>query len=265
MRFTDPATEPQAESDLSRRTLLKASAIGAGLLGALGVVSADEDDEYDDEDDGRNDEEDEEEEDVRDDEDVDDRDDEDDPDDEPAVVSETADVVGQGPDGDVVAADGAKIWRTENEILVQVSMPAPEPGEYTYPSEPPERDGEWWTDEPGEVEAFSLWAFVFDYPEECENDCDSGDLGDPAGGGAFDVSGMVAEGGDLTLNGVISTDTDLYEDDGEPMGEPLERPMEAEVHLAVAPHGAFDPDMMPDILQTPTGPGPDVWWTAIFD
>ncbi|MHC3436947.1 hypothetical protein ACYJ1Y_02345 [Natrialbaceae archaeon A-gly3] len=196
----------------------------------------------------------------------------DDSDDEPEdddrdleVVTERSDIVGQGPDGSVVAEEGATLHRTENEILIEVSMPRPEPGTYTYPSGPPEREGEWWTDEVGDLEAFSLWAFVFDHPEECVDGCDSDDLGDPAGGGVFAVAGHAFDGPDLTLNGYVSRETPLYEDEGEPMGVPPERPLEAEVHLAVTPHGAFDPAMMPEILQTPTGPGPDIWWTAIFE
>lgn len=231
---------------VSRRTVLKASIVGAGTVGAVGSAAGSgstcgeegcDDDERDDDPDR-------------------------DPDSE--VVTQTTDVIGQGPDGDVVAEDGATIWRTSNEILIELSMPTPTPGEYTYPSEPAEREGEWWTDEVGELEAFTLWAFIFNNPEDCENGCDSGDLGEPAGGGVFGVSGAVSDGGDLTLNGFISTDTELYEADGEPMGVPLERPCEAEVHLAVAPHGAFDPDMMPEVLQTPAA-SVDEWWVALFD
>ena len=235
--------EESTPNDVSRRTVLRAGAAGVGTLGVVGSAAGDGD-EYDDEP-------------------ADDR--EPDPEPEPAVVTETADVVGQGPDGPVVAENGATIHRTEHELLISLSMPTPEPGSYTYPSEPPEREGEWWTDEVGELEAFSLWAFVFDHPDECVDGCDSEDLGEPAGGGVFAVTGHVFDGPDLTLNGTVSRETDLYEEDGEPMGLALERPMEAEVHLAVAPHGAFAPAMMPEILQTPTGPGPDVWWSAIFD
>lgn len=233
--------EPVQIDGIARRTVLKASAVGAGVLGASVPATASGNDEKDDQK-------------------------PDDPDREPAdkVVTQTTDVVGQGEDGPVVAEEGATIWRTSNEILIDFSMSTPEPGEYTYPSEPAERKGEWWTDEAGELEAFTLWAFIFNNPEDCENGCDSGDLGEPAGGGVFDVSGAVSDGGDLTLNGFVSTDTELYEEDGEPMGVPLERPREAEVHLAVAPHGAFDPDMMPEILQTPAATA-DEWWVALFD
>lgn len=223
---------------VSRRTVLKASAIGAGTLGTAVPASAGE---YGGDGDSEG------------------------MDGSGEVVSETTDVFGQGPNGDVVATDGATIHRTDNEILMEVSMPTPEPGSYTYPSGPPEREGEWWTDEVGETEAFTLWAFVFDCPHRCDGDCDSDDLGEPAGGGAFGVSGFVSAGEDLTLNGYVSTETDPFVMDGDPLGAKMTRPMDAEVHLAVAPHGAFDPAMLPQILRTPTGPGPDIWWLAVFE
>ena len=234
---------------ISRRTVLKASIVGASTVGAIGSAagsgSTDGDGGVSCDDDER----------------------EDEPDSDPDsdIVTQTTDVIGQGPDGDVLSEDGATIHRTPNDILIEFSMPTPEPGAYTYPSGPPEREGEWWTDEAGDLEAFSLWAFTFDFPDDCENDCGSEDLGEPAGGGAYHVAGHAFSGPDLTFNGYVSTETDLYEDDGEPAGVTVERPMDAEVHLAVAPHGAFDPAMMPEILETPTGPGPDVWWIALFD
>lgn len=184
---------------------------------------------------------------------------------EDAVVSQTVDVIGQGPDGGVVADAGETIHRTTGEILMAVSMPKPEPGTYTYPSAPADKEGEWWTDETGDLEAFSLWAFVYNDPGDCETPCSGDDLGMPADGGAFYVDGHVFDGQDLALNGSVSTDADPFEMDGDPLGVPLERPMDAEVHLAVAPHGAFDPAMLPDQLRTPTNPGPDIWWLATFE
>ena len=231
-------TEPTTVDGIHRRTVLKRSAIATGALAAGVPLTASGEEHENDDDDRETSEE---------------------------IIRQSADVLGQGPERDVVAEDGASIWRTANEILVELTMPTPEPGSYTYPSEPPEQEGEWWTDEVGDVEAFTLWVFTFNDPDECEGDeCDGDDLGDPAGGGAFGVTGFVSEGGDLTLNGVVSTETEPFVMDGDPLGVPLDRPREAEVHLAVAPHGAFDPDMMPEILQTPASPG-DVWWIAIFD
>lgn len=238
---------------VSRRTVLQASAASVGALGVAGTTTAHdnhEDTDMDDEE-GENDE-------------MEGSNDEEQRED---IITETADVYGQAPDNRLVARDGATIHRTPNEILIDFRMPTPVPGTYTYPSGPPNLEDVGWTDQAGDLEAFTLWAFVFDYPEECEDDCGAEDLGDPAGGGAFDVSGRAVElsrVAELTLHGFISTETDVYEENGEVFGVPMERPQEAEVHLAIAPHGAFDPDMMPEILTTRTGPA-DVWWTAIFD
>lgn len=225
---------------VSRRTVLKTSTIGMGTLGvsapAAGSDSADTTTTSDDAEQASDNE----------------------------IIAQTTDIVGQGSDGDVVAEDGARIWRTANAILMEVSMSTPPPGEYTYPSGPGDKKGEWWTDEVGDLEAFTLWAFIFNNPEACENGCSSDDKGGPAGRGVFGVAGHVFDGGDLTLSGVVSTDTEPFVRNGESLGVSLERPMDAEVHLAVAPHGAFKPAMLPDQLQTPAGPMA-VWWVAQFD
>lgn len=159
------------------------------------------------------------------------------------VISQSADVFGQGPDGPVVAEDGATLRRTRKGLSMTLSMPTPEPGSYTYPSGPP---GGAWTDEEGPPEVFSLWCFVFDPP-------------DAEWTGVFGVAGHVVGGSTLTLSGRVSTNTDSF------AGEKLENPGEAEVHLVVAPHGALDPDLLPEALNTPTGPGPDIWWLSLFD
>lgn len=158
------------------------------------------------------------------------------------VTKQTEDVFGQGPGGPVVAENGATIRRTPNGISMNVSMPTPEPGSYDYPS-----PSETATDEVGSPEAFTLWAFVFNEPPAANWD------------GAFFVAGHVVGGPNLNLSGNVSTNTEPFG------GEPLENPGGAEVHLAVAPHGALDPDLMPGQIQTPAGPGPDVWWLALFD
>ncbi|MCL9818274.1 hypothetical protein [Natronocalculus amylovorans] len=228
----------ETNDGIFRRTVLQASAVGVGALGMAGATAA-----------------------------SDNADDNNDDNDQEDVITETADVYGQEPDNRLVARDGATIHRTENDILIDFRMPTPVPGTYTYPSGPPDLEDVGWTDEEGDLEAFTLWAFIFDYPDECENSCGAEDLGDPASGGAFAVAGRAVEQSrvaELTLHGSVSTDTDVYEENGETFGMPMERPQEAEVHLAIAPHGAFNPDMMPEILTTRTGP-PDIWWTAIFD
>jgi hypothetical protein len=156
------------------------------------------------------------------------------------VTSETADVFGQGPSGGVVAPDGATIRRTANGISMNLSMPAPEPGEYTYPDSGVHSG-------PGHPETFSLWAFVFNDPPSKNWD------------GAFFVGGHVVGGPTLNLSGRVSTNTEPFD------GEKLDNPAGAEVHLAVAPHGALDAELMPEQIKTPTGPGPDIWWLALFE
>lgn len=159
---------------------------------------------------------------------------------EQGVTSETEDVFGQGPSGGVVAPDGATIRRTANGISMNVSMPTPESGEYQYPE-----SGVY--SEAGHPEAFSLWAFVFNDPAAENWD------------GAFFVAGHVVGGSTLNLSGRVSTNTDPF------VGERLDNPEGADVHLAVAPHGALDPELMPEQIKTPTGPGPDIWWLALFE
>lgn len=160
---------------------------------------------------------------------------------EHGVASATADVFGQGPDGPVVAEDGAVIRRTSNGISIQLTMPTPKTGEYAYPTEGEAFSG------PGHPEVFSLWAFVFNNPPADDWD------------GAFAVAGHVVGGSTLTLSGNISLNTEPF------LGDKLENPEGAEVHLAVAPHGALSPDLLPEALRTPTGPGPEIWWIAQFE
>ena len=188
-------------TSVSRRTVLKGSAVALGSLGSVGTASAS----------GR------------------------------GVRKQTADVFGQGPDGPIVAEDGATIRRTPNGISMSVAMPTPAPGTYEYPTEGVAYSGA------GHPETFTLWAFVFNDPPADDWD------------GAFFVSGHVVGGPHLNLSGNISTNTEPF------AGEYLENPEGAEVHLAVAPHGELDPGVMPEQIQTPTGPGPDIWWIALFD
>lgn len=175
--------------------------------------------------------------------------------------TETADVFGQGLDGPVVAPDGATIRRTDEGIVMQLEMPTPEPGTYRYPETGGAFSGE------GHPEVFTLWGFVFNNPENCATPfrCTGADVGDEPGdpdspqGGAFAVAGHAVGGGTLTLSGRVGHTTEPF------VGAALEDPRGAHVHLAVAPHGELDPDLLPEQLRTPTGPGPDIWWLALFE
>lgn len=157
------------------------------------------------------------------------------------VTTQTEDVFGQGTDGEVVAEDGATLRRTKNGISMSLSMPTPEPRTYDYP------EGEGAYSGPGHPEAFTLWAFVFN------------DLPAKSWDGAFFVAGHVVGGPTLNLSGRVSTNTEPF------AGDRLDNSEGAEVHLAVAPHGGLDPALMPEQIQTPTGPGPDIWWISLFD
>ncbi len=159
--------------------------------------------------------------------------------------TQTADVFGQGPDGPVVALDGATLQRTDNSIKAKIQMPTPAPETYTYPD-----PNEPTASEPGNPEGFTLWVFVFDD--------ELGPFGDHPWSSAFFATGHMVGGSQLTLSGQVNLNTEPF------AGFQLENPRDAEVHLAVAPHGAVDPDIMPEQIKTPAG-GPSMWWLAIFD
>lgn len=143
----------------------------------------------------------------------------------------------------VYETDGATVRRTPNSISAKVSIETPEPGTYCY------AEGETAVAEEGPPEAFSLWLFTFDEEQ--------GPYGDFPWSGAFFVAGHVVGGSTLTLSGQISTKTEPFG------GFPLEN-LDAEVHLAVAPHGALEPDLMPEQIKTPAGT-PGHWWGSIFE
>lgn len=173
------------------------------------------------------------------------------------VVTQTTNVMDQEDvdtgDREVFAEDAATLRRTPNGFTAQISMPTPVKGEYRYP----EADSEVLEEQDtaadlGEPQTFTLWAFVFD-PDQDPFNPDAGQLWS----GAFAVAGHAVGGPNLTLSGHISKNT-------EPVaGEFLENP-DVEVHLAVAPHGGLDPDIMPEQIKTPAF-GPPMWWVAIFE
>lgn len=197
---------------VSRRTILKTSAIAVGALGMSASATANN-----------------------------------------GVTTQTGDILGQEDavtgDRDVYAEDAATIRRTPDSISMEVSMPTPEPGTYRYPE----------GTEEGHPEGFTLWAFTFNNPDACVDGCGGDEpWGGDAGKGAFGVAGHLVGGPHLQLSGTVSTKTDPF------IGSPLENPMGAEVHLAVAPHGALDPEDMPDAIKTPAG-SPPFWWITLFE
>ncbi len=179
---------------------------------------------------------------------------------------ETEDIFGQGLGGPVVAMDGAMINRGTTGVSASVTMATPEPGSYVYPTGPTA------SGVPGHPEAFSLWVFVFFNPEECAtpNFCGPGDLiNDPdVIAGAFNAGGHLAAGPKLTMSGRITAKTMSF---GGPNAETIEEALalgytiaDAEIHIAVAPHGALAPELLPEQIKTPAG-NPSHWWLAIFD
>jgi len=171
------------------------------------------------------------------------------------VTTQTRDIVGQGPGGSVVSADGAALMRSDTGLNARFSMPTPASGTYSYPG------GNAFQPlgaVPGHPEAYSFWAFVFNYPSQCSAPCDINDVGNtPAQGGVYNVAGHVASGGTLQMSGHISVGAPTF------AGVPLMQPRTAEVHLAVAPHGQLDPALMPVQITKPIG-SPPYWWLAIF-
>lgn len=172
------------------------------------------------------------------------------------IVKEIEDVSGQGMGGPVVSPGGATLMRFDTGLNVGLRMPTPEPGTYSYPpGNAFNPDAEM-----GHPEAFSLWVFVFNNPDDCDSvPCTITDFAAGRGsGGAFNAGGHVVGGSTLQLSGRVSLTSEPF------MGSPLLEPQTAEVHLAVAPHGAVQPEFMPNQIKTPIGNPNDHWWLAIF-
>ena len=177
---------------------------------------------------------------------------------------ETANVVGQGLGGPTVAVDGAAIMRLPNGVKAQLSMPTPEAGTYVNPSGPTGSGVD------GHPQVFSLWVFVFFNPEACASDpCGPGDLiNDPdVVAGAFNAGGHIVGGDNLSLSGFVNSSAFTF---GGPKAETIQTALDmgydlesADIHVAVAPHGALAPELLPDSIGTPNGM-PGHWWIAIF-
>lgn len=177
---------------------------------------------------------------------------------------EHEDIFGQGMDGPTVAEDGAAIRRTAKGVTAKVTMPTPEPGSYNYPQGPTA------SGEEGHPEAFSLWVFLFFNPEECATgDCGPADLiNDPdVVAGAFNAGGHLASGPKLTISGRVNEQSAVFGgSNAETIAEALAMGYgidDAQVHVAVAPHGAQDPDLLPQQFKTPAG-DPSFWWMALY-
>ncbi len=172
-------------------------------------------------------------------------------------LKQTIDVVGQGMAGPVVSIDGATLIRTKNGITASLTMPTPAPGSYSYPAGNAFQPMVF----AGHPEVFTGWMFVFNNPAGCSDPCNADDLGDtPARGGAFNFAGHVVGGSVLNLTGHVSTRSEPF---SAAPGVPVDNPLGAEVHLAVAPHGGLQPDILPTQITFPIGTSAE-WWLAIF-
>lgn len=185
---------------------------------------------------------------------------------EAQVTQETADVLGpllevQDCDSEtgvrpIVVLSGATLRRSGQALSARLELPTPVSGTYCYPPpnafQPVVIEGE-------QPEAFSLWMFVFNYPDLCSPPgCDAGDFAPaPAMGGAFNAAGHIVRGPKLVLSGQVSIHTEPFR------ASPLLEPRTAEVHLAVAPHGRLQPEFMPNQIKFPIGSAP-FWWVALF-
>ena len=170
------------------------------------------------------------------------------------AVKQTVDVVGQGPAGALVAEEGATIMRSRHGITARLSMPTPAPGTYEYPPGNAFQP----TVTEGSPEVFTGWIFIFNDPGACDGPCDGGDLSNAAArGGAYNFAGHPVGGSTLNFAGHVSVGSEPF------AGFPLDDPDNAEVHLAVAPHGHLQPDLLPTQITTPIGM-PMHWWIALF-
>jgi len=177
---------------------------------------------------------------------------------------ETADVVGQGLAGPVVSQGGAAIQRTPNGVAASLKMLTPQPGTYSNPSGPTGSGVS------GHPEVFSLWVFVFFNPEECASAiCGPGDLMNDLDvvAGAYNAGGHVEGGPNLNLAGFVNRDSFTFGGaNAETIGQAMAMGYDlagAEIHLAVAPHGALAPELLPASISSPNGT-PASWWLALF-
>lgn len=170
------------------------------------------------------------------------------------AATQSTDVFGQGPIGDVVSENGATIIRTVNGITARLKMATPAPGSYVYPEgnvfQP--------TVVMGFPEVFTGWIFIFNDPTACDGPCDGADLSNAAArGGAYNFAGHIVGGSILNFAGNVEIGEAPF------VGFPLDDPASAEVHLAVAPHGMMQSELLPTQINTPIGT-PSHWWLAIF-
>ncbi|MEM9565318.1 MAG: hypothetical protein AAGA93_22035 [Actinomycetota bacterium] len=179
---------------------------------------------------------------------------------------QSADLHGQGDQTQTYANDAVELVRRDDGLTVTVDFPTPEPGSYEYPTadmvppsaapHPPIDPGDETT-----AEVFTLWLFAFNQPGRCtDGACDLDDIGDGAAaqGGIYQVDGRLATGATVDFGGTIRIGQRPS------AGAPLFNPADAEVHVAVAPHGRVLSG--PDLWRQLNGSVGDTtrWWAAAF-
>lgn len=182
-----------------------------------------------------------------------------------ADPGERADVTGQGGNGPVLAVNGARLVRSGDGLHVYANVPTPRPGSYEYPTgdmvpETASPHPEVLTGGPDEPEVFTMWAFVFNFPDLCTESCNLDDLAEdaPARGGVYQADGHIADQDRMELVGSIRIGQTPAN------GSVFENPLGAEVHLAIAPHGKMLAGT--DGWRQLNGPlgNPTLWWAATF-
>lgn len=185
----------------------------------------------------------------------------------PGIASAGGDVRGADvltqDEQSVYARNGARLTRTDYSFTVTWKIRTPQSGSYLYPTAdlippgaPPHPEIV-----PGHPEVFTLWAFVFNHPDQCTDACDFDDIGAdmPAQGGVHQLDGTVADSRTIRMRGKVRI--------GQPpaAGAALGNPTGAEVHVAMAPHGrAYSGADLARQLNGAVGQPPH-WWVAIFE
>ena len=107
--------------------------------------------------------------------------------------------------------------------------------------------------------AYTAWAFIFNFPENCTVPCNADDLGNPDVGGAviFLTGQRVQSNGRATFAGAISANSAHGQIGGSsPVG--LTMPLSAEIHVGLQDHtkGSLDGDALATHGQVTTPCGP---------
>ena len=181
-----------------------------------------------------------------------------------STTTQKEDILGQGGTTPVMAHNGARLVRADERVDVSFRLQTPHARTYAYPTadmvppgafHPPVVPGDGVT-----PEVFTLWAFVFNYPELCSDGaCSFDDIGDtPAQGGIYQLDGTIARSPHLRLDGKIRIGQQPA------VGVALENPFGMEIHAAVAPHGQrYTGDDLVAQMNGSVGT-PEHWWPAIF-